>query len=67
MMFFNYLTVPGQTGFHKTLNGRRPISTLYVTAYLFYKYVNKDVPFDPVLVLQSTVYGYVSKVIEKKL
>jgi hypothetical protein len=66
-LFFENLTTPSPTGCPKGTLRRRPISSLYNTAYVYYRYFRTEIPFDPVLVMQSTVYGFITQVVEKKM
>jgi uncharacterized protein (DUF1778 family) len=66
-LFFENLSTPSPTGYPKGTLRRRPISSLYNTAYVYYKYFRTEIPFDPVLVMQSTAYGFITQVVEKKM
>jgi hypothetical protein len=64
-LFYENRLCPSLSGFHRPLTGRRPISVLNHTSYVYYKYFVTEIPLNPVLVWQSTIYGFVKHLIRK--
>jgi hypothetical protein len=61
--FFAKLEEPGRTGYHRPLNKRRPITVRFLPAYIYYKYLQSDIKFNPIIVWQSTIFGKIQEVI----
>ena len=63
--FYKNLREIPPKGLHRPADIPRPLNILTNTSYLYYKYFRPDIGPNPNLVLQSTIYGFITKPVRK--